>query len=181
VLFSGDIKMKIVYYLAISLDGFIAEEDGGVTWLDGLSIDYTNTGYESFYESVDGLIMGRNTYDFVHNSGQWPYGGKPTWVCTTQALSTLDGCNLQPGSDARVAIAEAKSMGLNNVWVVGGGVLAGSLLNLGLLTHISTSVMPIVLGKGIKLFDSLSAPVQLHQESSTLMSGFTQLEFRVGT
>ena len=122
------------------------------------------------------LIL-RNTYDFVHSYGQWPYDDKPTWVCTTQELSTLDGCNLQTGSDPTAAIAEAKSMGLATVWVVGGGVLARSLLNLGLLTHISASIMPIVLGKGIKLFDSLPKPVHIHQESSTTMSGFTQLEF----
>jgi len=172
--------MKVVYYLAVSLDGFIADEDGGVDWLDELAIDHENTGYDTFYADIDGLIMGRATYDFVHNYGQWPYGDQPTWVCTTRELSTLEGCNLQQGNDPRSAIANASSMGLNSVWVVGGGVLASALLTNGLLSHISVSVMPIILGRGIKIFDQLPNHVQLIQEHSTPMSGFTQIEYRVG-
>ena len=181
VLCASDVPMKVVYYLATSLDGFIAEEDGGVTWLDKLSIDHANTGYESFYEKVDGLVMGRHTYDFIYDYGKWPYGDKPAWVCSTREISALDGCNLQNGSEPRIAIEEASAMGLSMVWVVGGGVLARSLLEEGLLTHISASVMPIVLGKGVGLFASLPNLVYLIQESSTAMPGFTQLEYRVGT
>ena len=172
--------MKVVYYLAVSLDGYIADADGGVAWLDDLSIDQENTGYETFYEGIDALVMGRNTYDFVHDYGQWPYGDKPTWVCTTRELSPLDGCNLQQGRDASSAISEVSSMGLKSVWVVGGGFLARSLLEQDLLTHISVSIMPVVLGNGIKLIDSLPIPVHLHQEHSEMMAGFTQLEYRVG-
>ena len=172
--------MKVVYYLAISLDGYIADADGGVAWLDDLSIDQENTGYETFYEGIDALVMGRNTYDFVHDYGQWPYDAKPTWVCTTRELSPLKGCNLQQGRDAKSAISEASSMGLKSVWVVGGGILARSLLEQDLLTHISASVMPVVLGNGIKLFDSLPMAAHLTQEHSVMMAGFTQLEYRVG-
>jgi dihydrofolate reductase len=171
--------MKVVYYLAMSLDGFIADHEGGVEWLDDLSIDHKNTGYESFYEGIDGLIMGRKTYDFVYDYGQWPYDCKPAWVCTSQELSPLTGCNIQPGRGADSAISEASSMGLTSIWVVGGGNLARSLLEQGLLTHISVSAMPIVLGKGIKLFDGLSVHAHLRQESSTAMSGFSQIEYCV--
>lgn len=173
--------VKVVYYLASSLDGFIADEQDEVSWLDKLEIDHTNTGYESFFENVDGLIMGRRTYDFVYNYGQWPYGKKPTWVCTTRKLSALEGCNLQSASTPVEAIAEATSMGIATIWVVGGGVLSRSLLELGLLTHISVSMMPVVLGNGVKLFDALPSSVYLVQESSTAMSGFTQLEYRIRT
>ena len=169
--------MKVVYYLAASLDGYIADVDGGVAWLDDLSIDGDGTGYEAFYESISGLVMGRDTYDFVHDYGQWPYDDKPTWVCTTRELSPLDGCNLQPGCDAMSAISEARSMGLESVWMVGGGVLARSLLEQDLLTHISVSIMPVVLGSGIKIVDSLPNPIHLRQERSTMMSGFTQVEY----
>ena len=173
--------MKVVYYLAVSLDGYIADADASVDWLDDLSIDHDNTGYESFYESIDALIMGRNTYDFVHDYGRWPYDDKPTWVCTNRDLSPLDGCNLQPARGTNSAISAAASMGLKSIWVVGGGVLARSLLEQNLLTHISASIMPVVLGGGVKLFDTLPKHKHLRQQSSTPMPGFTQIEYEVNT
>ena len=57
--------MKITYYVATSLDGFIAKEDGDVSWLDDMNIDVKHTGLEDFFAGIDGLVMGRNTYDFV--------------------------------------------------------------------------------------------------------------------
>ena len=172
--------MKVTYYLAVSLDGYIADANGGVDWLDDLSIDQNGTGYAVFYEGIDGLIMGRATYDFVHDYGQWPYDDKPTWVCTTREISPLTGCNLQQARDASSAISEAKLMGLKSIWVVGGGVLASSMLKQGLLTHISVSVMPVILGGGVKLFDALPELVHIEQVSSAEMGGFTQIEYRVG-
>ena len=62
--------MKIVYYVAASLDGFIADSDHGVDWLDKLEIKQEASGYASFFANVDGLLMGRRTYDFVLAYGE---------------------------------------------------------------------------------------------------------------
>ncbi len=70
--------MKITYYVATSLDGFIAKKGGDISWLDDMNIDMADAGYDDFFTSVDGLVMGRNTYDFIFNYGSWPYGDKPT-------------------------------------------------------------------------------------------------------
>ena len=72
---------KVRLYIATSLDGFVAEPDSSVDWLftDG---DY---GYTSFFESVEALIMGRRTYEQVLGFGEWPYGGKLTYVFTRTA------------------------------------------------------------------------------------------------
>ena len=172
--------MKTIYYVASSLDGFIADPDGGVGWLDRLSIDPQASGYEEFFATVDALLMGRATYDFVHDYGQWPYGDKPTWVCTNRALEPLAGCNLQSEREPQAAIEQAKEQGVETLWVVGGGKLVGTLLQAGLLTHVSVSLMPVLLGEGISLVDSLPEPVFLEQESSTPMAGFTQIVYRVG-
>ena len=174
-------QVKTTYYVAVSLDGYIADTNGGVDWLDDISIDQNGTGYESFYAGIDGLIMRRATYDFVYDYGQWPYDDKPTWVCTTREISPLDGCNLQQARDAVIAISEAKSMGLKSMWMVGGGVLASSMLKQGLLTHISVSVMPVILGRGVKLFDALPKLVHIEQASSTEMGGFTQIEYAINS
>ena len=144
--------MKITYYVATSLDGFIAREDGDVSWLDDLKIDMTETGYVDFFTSIDGLVMGRNSYDFVFNYGSWPYGDKPTWVCTSSELETLEGANLKIAKTADDAVREAESKGLKHLWLVGGGKLASSFLENGLLTHLSISEMPVKLESGIPLF-----------------------------
>ena len=83
--------MKVTYYVAKSLDDFIAREDGDVSWLDTLGISMEETGYDDFFAGVDSLVMGRDTYDFVHHFGSWPYSDKPTWVCTSREITPLEG------------------------------------------------------------------------------------------
>jgi dihydrofolate reductase len=144
--------MKITYYVAKSLDGFIAREDGDVSWLDDLNINMADTGYDDFYSSIDALAMGRNTYDFVFDFGSWPYGDKPTWICTNRELKPLVGANLSIVKSAIEVVNEAESYGLKHLWLVGGGKLASSFLDKTLLTHLSISEMPIKLMTGIPLF-----------------------------
>lgn len=144
--------MKITYYAATSLDGFIAREDGDVSWLDDLDIDMDATGYEDFYASVDGLFMGRETYDFIFGYGSWPYGDKPVWVFTSRDLKTMKDANLTITRTTNDAIQEADLQGLRHIWLVGGGKIASSFIEKGLLTHLSISEMPIKLETGIPLF-----------------------------
>src|SRR5690348_6292856 len=69
----GACMVEIVYYVATSLDGFIATLDGGIDWLPRLDPEGEDFGYRSFYDSVDGLIMGRLTYDKIRRNAAWPY------------------------------------------------------------------------------------------------------------
>ncbi|WP_160148458.1 dihydrofolate reductase family protein [[Leptolyngbya] sp. PCC 7376] len=171
--------MKVVYYVATSLDGCIADVNESVAWLEKLHINQEASDYDSFFSTVDALLMGRKTYDFVYNYGSWPYGNKPTWVCTRREVPQMDGCNLQNEREPITAIQKAKNLGMKKTWVVGGGNLVSTLLKAELLTHLSISVMPIILGDGIKLVDSLPSHLYLWQENSTSISGFTQIEYRI--
>ncbi len=171
--------MKSVYYLATSLDGFIADESGGVGWLDDLGIDHASSTYDEFFANIDGLIMGRATYDFVFNYGQWPYGDTPCWICSSHPLELLPGCHRQAAAEPAAVLQEAASLGVETLWVVGGGKLAASMLEAGLVTHIQVSVMPVLLGEGIPLVDLLRAPAHLHQESVGVIGGFTEIIYRV--
>ncbi len=172
--------MKITYYVAVSLDGFIAREDGDVSWLDDSDIDMTDTGYDDFFASIDGLVMGRNTYDFVFNYGSWPYEDKPTWVCTSNELTSLEGANLKIEKAAVDVVKEAELKGLKHLWLVGGGKLASSFLDKGLISHLSISEMPIKLQSGIPLFsdhkleDILTEKTEIFQKK-----GFKQLEIAI--
>lgn len=171
--------MKSIYYVAASLDGFIADIDERVGWLDKLKINQQATGCDSFFDTVDALLMGRKTYDFVYDYGQWPYEDKLTWVCTSREIPRMEGCNLQSERELNTAMEQAQRQGVETLWVVGGGRLVGSLIKEQLLTHISVSVMPILLGDGISLIHSLPEHLYLRQESSTSISGFTQIEYRI--
>jgi hypothetical protein len=70
----------VIYYAAVSLDGFIADKDGDVTWLDGFFIP--ELGFHDFITRVGGLIMGRRTFDKIAGFGKWPYGGLKGTVAT---------------------------------------------------------------------------------------------------
>ncbi|MDC7125207.1 MAG: dihydrofolate reductase family protein [Spirochaetales bacterium] len=169
--------MKVTYYVATSLDGFIAKENGDVSWLDTMDIDMAETGYDEFFASIDGLVMGGNTYDFVFNYGSWPYGNKLSWVCSNRDLQILDGANLNVVQTPEDVFNEAKSKGVKHLWLVGGGQLASSFLELGFLTHISISKMPIKLGTGIPLFaDHELEKLSAKKTEIIQKSGFEQLE-----
>jgi len=171
--------LKVTYYVASSVDGYIAKKNGDVSWLDDLGISMEETGYDQFFASVDGLVMGRNTYDFVFDYGTWPYEDKPAWVCTSTELNVMDGCQLQKAYNPRDVINEANELGLKHLWLVGGGKLAGSFIQDKLLTHLSISQMPIILGAGIKVIDGLNESVRLLPQGVQHQSGFSQLEFEI--
>lgn len=172
--------MKITYYVASSLDGCIANGEGDVSWLDDLNIAMEDTGYDAFYSTVDALVMGRKTYEMILSFGTWPYGDKPVWICSSNKIDAIEGCNLQQGTTPDKVEKAAKEMDIKHLWLVGGGTLASSFLERKLLTDISVSLMPIVLGGGIKLFAELPNTVLLKEESSKLYdSGFRQLEYSI--
>ena len=172
--------MKITYYVASSLDGYIARENGDISWLDDLGISPEEAGYEEFYSTVDALVMGRKTYDMINSFGQWPYGDKPVWACSSSKVKPTNDCNLQDGKTPQDAYSEAQTQGVNHLWLVGGGKLAASFLNEKLLPHLSISQMPIILGGGIRIFGDLLTPIKIQTISiEPQKSGFTQMKFLV--
>lgn len=169
--------MKITYSAAISRDGFIARADGDVSWLDSLDIDHQDTGLAEFMASVDGLIMGRKTYDFVFDYGSWPYGDKLTWVCTSNPLEALEGASLIVVDQIGTIIDEALSRERKHLWFLGGGVLASSFLDSGWITNLSIHEMPIDLGEGIPLFANHQLDNIPATERQTIQKkGFRQIE-----
>lgn len=173
--------MKITYAVATSLDGYLARDDGDVSWLDELNIDMQEAGLEEFMASVDGLLMGRGTYDFVFNYGSWPYGEKPTWVFTRQSLEPLNGANLSVVDEIKSAMDDANSLGLKHLWLIGGGKLASSFLDEGLITDLSISEMPVILGSGIPLFASHELDqIESEHKTVTERKGFRQIDIAVG-
>ena len=169
--------MKITYAAATSLDQYIAREDGDVSGLVELNIDANETGLEEFFASIDGLVLGRNTYDFVFNYGSWPYEDKPTWVCTHRELQPLDGSNLIVVDDIDDVVSGAAKRGLEHLWLLGGGQLASSFLAKGLITNVTISEMPIKLESGIPLFSDHKLEDIVSEERNVIKkNGYRQIE-----
>ncbi|HBE67704.1 MAG TPA: dihydrofolate reductase [Planctomycetaceae bacterium] len=170
----------ITYFVAASRDGFIAREDGDVSWLDEMDITPEDSGIGEFMSSIDGLIMGRKTYDFVFDYGTWPYGALPTWVFTNNPLESLPGANLKTTASSQDLLQDVQRNELNDLWLVGGGQLASSFLSEGLIDVISISEMPITLGKGIALFARHKLEdIETAQEEIVDKPGFRQRTMHV--
>ena len=173
-------EMKITYHVAASRDGFIARENGDVSWLEEMAVSPEEAGLAEFFHSIDGLVMGRNTYDFVFQYGSWPYEDKPTWVCTSRDLEPLAGASLIVVGSIDEAVNGAASRGVEHLWLVGGGQLASDFLKKRLITHLTVSEMPIDLGSGIALFaDHELDDVACKERKVTKKNGFRQIELVV--
>lgn len=168
---------RIAYYVAASVDGFIADSSGGVDWLpEGEADDY---GYAEFYGGVEALVMGRRTYDQALSFGEWPYPGKPAYVFTHSPprdgrpeVRFVDGS----ASDFAHEIAERHS---GTVWLVGGADLADQFREAGLIDVYQVFIIPVVLGQGVPLFGGSGANTPLELDSAqTYPDGVVQLRYR---
>lgn len=168
---------RIVYYVAASLDGFIADSAGGVGWLgDGDPADY---GYTEFYGGVEAVVMGRRTYDQVLSFGDWPYPGKPAYVFTqSPPAAGPPEVRFVGGSavDFYRGIAEGHR---GTMWLVGGADLADQFRQAGLIDEYQVFVIPIILGQGVPLFGGQGPPTLLELESARPHAGsVVQLQYR---
>ena len=168
---------KIIYYVAASLDGYIADVSGGVDWLpQDESNDY---GYADFYSAVDALAMGRRTYDQVLSFGEWPYAGKPTYVFThdapANALPDVEFVSDDPAQFVRWI----ESSVAGTLWLVGGGNLAEQFRLAGLIDEYMVFVIPVILARGIPLFGGDATKTALRLEAvQTHDDGVVMLHYR---
>lgn len=170
---------KASVFIATSLDGYIAREDGAIDWLgagdgDGGGEDY---GYRSFFDSVDALVMGRNTYDLVRAFPTWPYGSKPVFVLSTRALEdappTVERLTGGP-NDVLQALA---ARGIRHVYVDGGKTIQG-FLNEGLIQRLIITRIPVLIGRGIPLYGDVPGDVRLrHIATRSYETGLVQTEY----
>ena len=162
-------------YIAQSLGGYIADDSGGVGWLDRFSDSGTDYGYADFVASIGSLAMGRRTYDQVRTFGDWPYD-VPAFVFTSRPLP-----DPPPGVHATDADPAAFLAGQSaDVWLVGGPALVRSFREAGALDEIVLTVLPTLLGDGIHLFDGPQPPAALALVSSEAFPGSAvQLTYHV--
>ncbi len=150
------------YYTATSLDGFIADQDNSLDWL--FTRDQDRAGllnYAEFFESVGALAMGSTTYEWIldhefkdkdPSEWKWPYE-IPCWVFTHRELPVVPDAQIEfTSADVASVHAElVRAAGDRNVWIVGGGDLAGQFADAGLLDEVIVYIAPVTLGGGAPL------------------------------
>lgn len=172
-------------YIATSLDGFIARENGDIDWLNAASAaapQSEDCGYQAFMDSVDVLIMGRLTYEQVLTFGQWPYR-KPVIVLSRNPLripTDLAGQGVSSSSETPPQLHHHLTQeGLTRAYI-DGGTTVQRFLDAGLIDDITITTIPIVLGKGIPLFGPVDNDIHLEHVSTTGYDfGFVQSVYKV--
>ncbi|SEB87600.1 dihydrofolate reductase family protein [Microbacterium hydrocarbonoxydans] len=147
--------MATHFYTASSLDGFIATEEHSLDWLLKQDIDQDGPmAYPAFEQTIGALAMGASTFEWVmrHEDGRWGYT-QPTWVFTHRSLAVPEGADvrLTSGDVADVHAEMVTAAGGKDLWVVGGGGLAGQFADAGLLDEVWVQYAPVTLGSGAPL------------------------------
>jgi dihydrofolate reductase len=170
-------------FIAISLDGYIARDDGDISWLQSISTEGEDHGYQDFMAGVDGLIMGRETFQKVLEFETWPYS-KPV-VVMSQSLRQRDvpsrlsetvHVNAQPPG---ALLQSLSSKGWKRAYV-DGGQLIQSFMKAGLIEDLIITRIPVLLGRGRPLFGPLSRDLRLnHIKTTVFPSGLVQSTYQV--
>ena len=155
---------KIILYIAMSLDGYIATEKGGVDWLAGDGSDANDLGsYPQFIETIDTIILGYRTYHQIVSElapGNWPYKGKTSYVFTHRMQRSSEEV-LFTNLSVKEQLMELKSKRGKDIWICGGATIVQQCLKEDLIDVYRLSIMPIILGAGIPLFARADAPTFL--------------------
>ena len=180
---------QVTIHMVASLDGFVARKDGSVDWMEtsdefagGETMDPEFV--EAFLKTIDCYVMGSRTYEtalsFEAKGLGWSYGDKPTFVLTTRDLPrTRNSVEFYSG-DLTQLVNGCLRPSFRSIWFVGGGVVSGECLRLGLAEEVRYSLLPILIGDGIRFFERLEADVALHlTEVKAYQSGTVALRYEV--
>jgi dihydrofolate reductase len=167
-------------YIATSLDGFIAREDGSIDWLIEANATVPpgeDCGYAAFMSTVDVLIMGRNTYEQVAGFEPWPYEGKRVVVLTTRDVTFRTGAGIKLESSSeepRALLARLTSEGYKHAYIDGGKVIQ-NFVSEGLIDKLTITTIPVLIGQGRSLFGRLASDAHLELvQSKAYEFGFIQ-------
>ena len=160
-----------IVFIATSLDGYIADKNGGLDWLNSIpNPDLIDMGYEKFNESIDAIVMGRTTFETVLNFDiDWPYT-KPVFVLsrTLEAIPEKydEKAELVKGSLTNILL-EINSRGYTRLYIDGGATIQ-SFLKEDLIDELIITTIPILLGGGAKLFSELPKELKFKHSNSSL-------------
>ncbi len=176
-------NIRLSAFVAISLDGYIARLNNSLDWLEteyktDHSEDY---GYKKYISSVDCIVMGRNTFEKVVSFPEWAYQNRRVIVLSKQWKQIPDQfaklAELYTGTIELLTV-ELQNQGVRHVYVDGGITIQSAIQNK-ILNDICITTVPVLLGKGIRLFGNVRDDIELELLNTTsFASGFVQSRYR---
>ena len=156
-------KRNIILYTASSLDGFIAKEDGNLEWLEQLpNPDNSDYGYHAFYQNIDTTLMGYKTFEFVKSKEATSHYAKTKNFVFTRQKNLPAEQYITFINDPIPFTKKLKGQPGKDIWLVGGGEINSLLLTNNLIDQMIISVIPIILGNGLRLFPNAGSDGALH-------------------
>ena len=182
---------RVIFYTATTLNGFLADDEDSLDWLFAApGGEGGDDDFQRFLSGIGVLVQGSTTYrwvleheDLVAHPEKWPayYGARPTWVFTSRELPRVPGADVRfAAGDVREAWPQIRdAAGERDVWVVGGGDLAGQFADAGLLDEIRVSIAPATLPSGRPLLPRRLGADRLELTSVRQAGAFAELTYRV--
>lgn len=169
---------KICLFIAMSLDGYIADSKGGVDWLEGQSSDDENIdSYSAFAKTIDTVLMGRNTYHQIVTElspKEWVYKDFTTYVFTHHTYPSSEKIRFV-NRDPTDMVRRLKEEIGKDIWICGGANLVQQFVNKDLIDNYYITVIPTLLGTGIRLFDHAGHEIKLRLLHARSYNGMTDL------
>jgi dihydrofolate reductase len=168
-------------YMAASLDGYIADRDGGLDWLR--PFEELDLGYPDFIAQVGVTVMGRKTYDRIESlGGDWPYEKQRSIVVSSRPIADPPPNTTLWHEGVPALAGHLRALREGDIWIVGGSTLQSAMLDIGALDRLELFVIPVLLGRGVPVFRHL-----VHQRQAVLQStramdgGVAKLDYRFRT
>lgn len=169
---------KVSLFIAMSLDGYIADRKGGVDWLKGQSSDDENIDtYSEFVKNIDTILMGWNTYHQIVTElspNEWIYNNLTTYVITHNRCTSSEKIRFTSVNPADL-IKKLKKENGKDIWICGGANLVQQLVNEDLIDCYYITVISTLLGSGIRLFENAKHEIKLRLLNTQSYNGMTDL------
>lgn len=169
---------KVVLFIAMSLDGYIADKNGNVGWLNGQSKNEENIDtYSIFIKDIDTVVMGWNTYHQIVTElspAEWIYADLTSYVITHRELSSSNRI-IFTEKDTCDLVNELKHEQGKNIWICGGANIVRQLMEADLIDEYYVSIIPTILGSGIRLFGTIPKEIKLKLTHAQTYNGITEL------
>lgn len=170
---------KVILYIASSLDGYIAKPNDDLSFLSIVQQEGEDYGYANFVKSVDTVILGRKTYDWVMTQvPEFPHADKNSYIITRTAKPSIGKATFYTGK-LKDLITKLKSEHGKNIFIDGGAEIVNELLKENLIDEFIISLIPILVGNGTKLFKDDRPELKLELVSTKQFDkGLTQLHYK---
>ena len=171
---------KVTLYIAMSLDGYIADSSGNVDWLNGQDSDAENMNtYSAFIKDIDTVVMGWNTYHQVATElspNEWIYSAFTSYIISHRVLPSTENLKFVQDDPCRI-VQKLKQEPGQGIWICGGAKIVQPLVRADLIDEYYISIIPTLLGSGIRLWGETEKEVKLKLTRAQSYNGITELVY----